>query len=254
MRAKSHKRLGPLPKLGDSSYTFSASECNWFEFPYDPMPVSVRQIPPNRRSVTGFRPSVKSGRLHAFESALERDLMTLLEFDGNVDRFAEQPCKITYRGADGRNRTHVPDILAIYRSEDRPPPKPVLYQVKYRADLFENWPRLHPGLRAAARYARTQKWRFRIMTEVEIRTARLENAQFLLPYMRCAPDDDDELLLIATLKKTGEVNAESLLLSIYRGVENRARLIPSLWRLVGRKTIVADLDRPLTMHSVLRCR
>ncbi len=44
---------------------------------YDPLRekealVSVRQIPPNRRSVTGLLPSRKNGGMVPFESALER--------------------------------------------------------------------------------------------------------------------------------------------------------------------------------------
>lgn len=44
----------------------------------------VRKIRPSNRSITGKWPSLKTNSSQHFESTLERDLITLLEFDDEV--------------------------------------------------------------------------------------------------------------------------------------------------------------------------
>lgn len=61
--------------------------------------MSLRQVSPNRRSVTGLLPSRKNARMLPFESTLERDLATLPEFDDSVLAFEAQPVDVTYRAA-----------------------------------------------------------------------------------------------------------------------------------------------------------
>jgi len=209
--------------------------------------VSVRQIPPNRRSVTGKWPSAKTGLSHGFESTLERDLMALLDFDPNVDAFHEQPVRIDYLGENGEPRWTIPDVLAIYR-RDR---KPTLFEVKYAADLFANWKVLHPKLRAASRYARQQGWDFRVITESEIRTTYLQNVKMLLPYRRCAQDVAESELLLTRLREYGELRIDELLAAIYHSKEKRSQLCASLYKLLSSFDIGIDLDEPITNTSLL---
>lgn len=56
----------------------------------------VRKIPMNYRNVTGVFPSLKSIGSGAFESTLERDFLTILDFDYEVNNFEVQPVKIEY--------------------------------------------------------------------------------------------------------------------------------------------------------------
>lgn len=63
---------------------------------------SVRRVPLNWLSVTGWLPSRKNGRLVALESTLERDFYTLLEFDTEVVSYDEQPVQLKYRNSKGR--------------------------------------------------------------------------------------------------------------------------------------------------------
>jgi hypothetical protein len=57
----------------------------------------------------------------------------------------------------------------------------VLYEVKYRDDLRAHWQDYRSKFKAARRYACTQGWVFRLITEREIRTPYLKNATFLGP-------------------------------------------------------------------------
>lgn len=211
--------------------------------------VSARQIPPNRRSLTGLVPSRKNDQMVPFESALERDWVTLLEFDEYVERYEAQPFQLAYSGPDGRKRIGYPDFLAYFREDFKM--RPLLVDVKYRKEIFERWPELKPRLRAAKAYAQERGWDYRIKTEVEIRTPYLNNAKFLLPYKRGAPDFDHATLLQTRLLEMETATPQLLLEACCANLWNRAQIIPTLWSLLAGGDIMADLDQPLTMNSLI---
>lgn len=203
----------------------------------------VRTIGTNRRSITG---RVSFGRRSIpFESALERDFLVLLDFDLTVDDVLEQPFRIAFRGADGRQRHYTPDFLVEYENGNR-----VIYEVKYRSNLKDDWASLKPRFRAAIRYAKTNGMRFAIATEVEIRgTSYLANAKFLRPYRDCTPAPAIDEHLIKTLVVLGETTPESLLAAAYWSLDNRIKAVAPLWRLIATRRIHADLYEPLTMTT-----
>lgn len=211
--------------------------------------VSVRQIPPNRRSVTGRSPSRKNGRSVAFESALERDFAAILEFDTSVERYETQPMWLEYSDSDGRKRRGVPDFLVTFRRSLGL--TPILCDVKYRRELFERWTELKPRLKAARAYAQAHNLTYRIKTEVEIRRPYLYNAKFLLPYQRLEPDPAYEEELISRMLWMESATPQSLLEACATDPWRRAELIPTLWNLVARRRISVDLEQPLTMRSDL---
>jgi hypothetical protein len=211
--------------------------------------VTARTIPPSRRSLTGLFPSRKNDGLVPFESALERDLIVLLEFDESVLSYEAQPLKLHYRSSGGRPVVGHPDFLVRYRYGRGGPP--MLCDVKYRQELREDWSRLRPRLKAAAVYARERGWGYRIQTDREIRTAYLENARFLLPYANRAPHPEHELVIIAALIEIGPTTVQELLEAICADPWNRAQLIPTLWCLVGRHNIETDYNRPLGVDTPL---
>lgn len=217
--------------------------------------MAVRKIPINRRSLTGFVASRRDGRMVASESSLERDLLVLLDFDPAVERYEEQPVRIQYRDARGRRRTYTPDVLVHFRQDAGAHGAllmPLLYEVKYRADLSENWPQIKPKVRAGRAFARERGWRFKLITEREIRTPYLQSVKFLRQYRRLQPGEAERRLLLDRLREVGESNPESLLLAIHPEPVRRAELLPTLWHLVAIGDIHADLDEPLTMRSPIR--
>lgn len=242
---KKRKVLPPESAENATGFEEYGRACDQF---YGDRVVSVRRIPPNRRSVTGLVPSAKNSRAIAFESTLERDFVTLLEFDTAILRYEEQPLELRFRGPDGRWRIGYPDFLVQLQPWLEAPP--MLCDVKYRREIFERWAELKPRLKAAYQYARERGWTYRIKTEVEIRGPRLNNAKFLLPYGRCEPNSAHELRLVDKLRKMGEATPSSLLIACCGETWERAELIPTLWCLVARKiSIGCDLDLPLTMSS-----
>lgn len=208
----------------------------------------VRRIPKNYRNVTGMAAHRKAEGCAAFESTLERDFLVLLEFSPEVDRFEVQPVTIEWLNGQGKPRKYTPDVLVSYASGT----SPTLFEVKYRSDLKKDWAVLRPKFKVAIRYAKAQGWRFRIATEVEIRTPYLANAHFLLPFLRrnsSLPSDD--ALLKSALSSLPEATPEILLNHITDNEQERVRLLPILWRMISLHEIGADLDQRLSMNSPL---
>ncbi|MCP3243254.1 TnsA endonuclease N-terminal domain-containing protein [Aeromonas hydrophila] len=207
----------------------------------------VRSIPKNYRNVTGVAAHSKAVGKVMFESTLERDFLSLLEFDREVESFEVQPVRLSWLDDRGRARSYTPDVLVYYRNGGR---RPVLWEVKYRDDLRTNWLEYRPKFRAAVRYARERGWRFRLITEREIRGVRLDNAKFLLPILRRGcPDAGDVSSVLDGLRVSGCSTPAQLLSLLILDTTERARLLPVLWYLVAIGRVGTDLGEKLTMAS-----
>jgi hypothetical protein len=182
----------------------------------------------------------------AFESALERDFATILEFSPEVAWYESQPLRFGFAAASGRRTHGYPDFLVRFRPGYGPE---MLVDVKYRSHLAKHWEVLKPRFKAALQYAKARGWIYRIKTETEIRTTYLQNARFLLPFLRCAPDPVHEAIIMGRLESLGTTTVERLLSACASDEWNRAMLIPTLWCLVGRRNIATSLDEPIGLGS-----
>ena len=212
----------------------------------------VRRIPKNYRSVTGLVAADGSNQVTAYESTLERDCIKHVIFNKNVVRHEEQPVTIPFM-LGGKQHRYTPDLLISYRNDVAPARdwKPLLAEVKYRIDLIKDWPKLKPKFRAAQRYAIEREWDFTIITDREIRTSYLKNIALLLECRKHRMDESATKLLLEALIILGEASPDTLLGSVSQDSLTRAKLIPSLWQLVADYKIGADLEKPLTMASVI---
>lgn len=210
----------------------------------------VRKLKKSYTNVTGVPfLSKRVGPVH-FESTLERDFLTLLEFSNDVKSFEVQPLKLPWFDHKPRPRKYTPDTLVHFRDELGL--KPWLCEVKYRRDIKKNWPELHQKFRWAIRFSKEHGWRFRIFTEVEIRTQFLINARFLIPYRRQQFPQDRSELILQRVEDCPDLTPEQIIQSISPDLMVQAEWIPVLWQLVANGDIYADLDQPLTMASPLR--
>ncbi len=211
----------------------------------------ARIIPKNYRNVTGRLASPKNRRLVGFESMLEKDFYLLLEFDINVETFEEQPVTLRYRGPDGQLHRYTPDVLIRYRrdavgAESLPD---ALCEIKYRSDLREHWSEYKPRFKAAYRYARQRGWRFRLVTEREVRIPLLDHARFLRRYRHQPVDEWEVVHLLTTLGVLGTTDPQVLIRTCSNERNRQARLIPVLWHLVAQGRVGIDSGRPLSMCS-----
>lgn len=212
---------------------------------------SIRNVKSNGFTAPGVIPSRKNRAMVQYESIPERDMAYFLEFSSAVKRFVEQPVKINYTKSNGKEGSYTPDFLAYY--SDKPEfkhLKPTLFEVKTRAYLKKGWKEHRPKYMAALRFCETKGWKFKIITEVELNTPYVENAKFLVPYMRRTPgiglienvmDALHELEDFATPGHIIKIAANDF----YR----KAALIPALWYLIATRVIGCDLGEPLTMDS-----
>ncbi len=206
----------------------------------------VRKIPRNARSLTGV---VAGGTSDEFESSLERDLILLLKFDPRLVTIESQPLRIPVPGAA---RPYTPDVLATFRESDAmAEPAVWVYEVKYRNELAEKWKELKPKFKAAIAFGKDHEFRFKIMTEVEIRTPYLENVRFLTPYLREELIDERWRTILRTLEVLREATPAELIAASARSRRNQGRCLYVLWQMVARRMIHADLSLPLTMKSAL---
>ena len=199
----------------------------------------VRKIPKNYRNITGMAAHSKSVGCAAYESSLERDFLSLLEFCPDVIRFEVQPVSIEWFDDSGKKHMYTPDVLVHYKPS-RQPVTTILYEVKYRSDLRKNWSVLQPKFKAARAFCRQKGWMFKLVTEVEIHTVYLQNVRFLLPY-----------ILDQKLKELKTATPRELVAAIFQDEWNQAKILPVLWYLVAVGEIGADLNLPLTMNSTL---
>jgi hypothetical protein len=212
--------------------------------------MSVRKIPPNRRSITGHVPSRKKPGMLAYESKLERDLYILLEFDSAVRTVHEQPVRISFVDRRGRLNHYTPDCEVHYVTADGLARAPALLEVKERSEILERWAELHPKFRAAARYARNRGYVFRLITEREISGPRLRNASWLFGY-RALPIPLDEVNTLLHLLRThgGCSTPSDIVNDAAQSSEGRQEFLVSLWYAIANGHILFNWDAELNMSS-----
>jgi hypothetical protein len=176
---------------------------------------------------------------------LDRDYLLLLDFDLAVDFYEEQLVTIEYCDSRGSLRRYTPDVLVRYRRAVNAisVSLSVLCEVKYRDDLRQHWAEYKLKFKAAHCYARERAWRFRLITEREIRTPYLENVKFLRQYRDLAVDNAQQSQLLQTLAERPATEVGGLLAAMTEDRWRQAQLLPVLWHKVR------DLTPMLTPRS-----
>lgn len=212
-----------------------------------------REIKKSYQNITGKVISLKNRRAMSFESGLERDFLTLLDFDITVDAFEEQPVTIPVALPNGTSTIYTPDVLVTYRSDIDMAigMVPMLCEVKYRDDLFSKWSYYKPRFKAARRYARNRGWIFRIITEREIKTPLLENVRFLSQYERYLGIDGQANQILSILKVAEECEIKFLINKCSMNKWDQAQYLPVLWRLICERRIGVNMSQKITMSSLI---
>lgn len=205
----------------------------------------VRPLRLSHRALTG-KVRLKSGGMAGFESSLERDWLIALDFDRRVRRILEQPYTLYYVH-EGAKRRYTPDVLADY--DDKQAAWTVVYEVKPHEDLKENWKNYRPRFKAAVHDCQLKGWRFRIVTERDIRTPYVANVKFLRRYAAMPDQAEHRFALLYTLKALGRTTPQALIAASWNDLEHQAVATAQLWRLVYGGEIAACLLAPLTMKT-----
>lgn len=138
--------------------------------------VPVRKVSNHGGNIIGKFPSLKMGRMIAFESLIERDFIYLLDYEKEVDCFEEQPLKIEYV-YDGKQLHYTPDFHIIEKGRN--------ILVECKAEKFVKNEENQRKADAASKWCVARDWEYRIITEQQIRNGfRLQNIKLLTRYAR----------------------------------------------------------------------
>ena len=207
-----------------------------------------RKIPKSYRNVTG-KVAINGGKRSVhFESPLEKDFFVLVDYDREVKEVEEQPVKITYQDPDGNARTYCPDALLHFRSEVNR--RPMLCEIKSREELQDRWLELKPRFKAATKFARERGWRFKIITDREIRTEFLENVRLVREY-RGYPFDDLQWQRMKRSLRSGGMSISAVLGDLCASRSEQAGLLAQIWGHIGSGRLVADLETKLGYHTMV---
>lgn len=218
----------------------------------------ARRIRPSHTSFTGQYAMKRLGVSVEFESLIERNFITLMDFDRDVTAVDAQPLTIDWKDAGGKAHRYVPDFLVnfcyptdLYVPWNATKLRPWLVEVKSKEMLQKRWSEYQPKFRAAAKFAAERNIRFRIFHEGRIPNILLNNAQWLLRFMHLPVDSARRTVLLETLACADELTANQLIAAICEDPINQRMLLPELWRLIAWREISVDLASPVTMNSPL---
>ncbi len=193
----------------------------------------VRKVSNRGGNIIGRFPSIKMGRMIAFESLLERDFIYLLDYDARVERFEEQPLTIEY-SQDDQTLHYTPDFQIIESGQS------VLIECKpeHFVDTKDNQRKFAVAREWCAAHDRE----FRVVTDSQIRAGfRLANVKRLTPYARLVIDPllrhrINELLHTASTPFTLQALAQAI------APDDPERAIPNLLHLAFHHYLNVPLD------------
>ncbi len=204
----------------------------------------VRKVTSNGRTIVGYMPSSKSEGLIQHESNLEKDFIYILKFDPHVISIQDQPVLISYL-LKGKKRKYTPDFLVKYDNGNQ-----VIFEVKYSANLEEFRKELKPKFLAGKAYAKENSIHFKIITELQIRTAYKKNLIYLDQFRTDAIDLTLTQRITVALELKKKCTGNELLESISSDESDYNQLIRPFWILVFHSRICCNLFEDVTLNSM----
>jgi hypothetical protein len=188
-----------------------------------------------QRNNPGLWWSATQRRHIGFESWLERDHLTLLDFDPGIVAIAAQPFRLCWHEHDG-SRSHVPDFFA--RCSDG------------TAVVLDVRPAARIGPKDAAVFATTRAacaltgWRYRLVHEPD--PVLMANVRWLAGYRhpRCHRPD------LECAAETVFANPTPLMAGA-AALGDRLATLPAVFHLMWQRRLFADLSLPLSDETLL---
>ncbi|RUO35695.1 TnsA endonuclease N-terminal domain-containing protein [Aliidiomarina sanyensis] len=223
-----------------------------------PKYVQQRKIKPTRLSLSGFY-SFRGQDSIPYESTLERDFLTIMEANSSVSNIIPQPVELSYQHSNGNRYRYTPDFLVQFDSTESirsfSEVKPLLVEVKPRAELRRNFKKWKPKFKAAMHFAKSEGMIFHIFDERLIRTQVLDNMKFLSryrlkPYMKA--HRPKELKLITEQVELFEfATVRDVVESLYTSFDRRALALTQVWHLLAIGILECDLNDPLNLDTTV---
>jgi hypothetical protein len=205
---------------------------------------AFEQVPPVRsfaayrgqRNNTGLWWSVTTGSHVGYESWLERDHLTLLDFDPTVVGVASQPFWLFWTAEDGRRRSHAPDFFARRRDGSG-----LVIDVR---PVKRVRPRDSAAFEATRRACAVVGWDFRLVHEPE--PVRMANVRWLAGYRhpRCLNAG------LAETARTVFLNGMPLMDGA-EALGDTLGTLPTVFHLLWSGELRTDLELPLSRTSLV---
>lgn len=209
----------------------------------------VRKIKKSYISCVGYFKSYKNNKQLAFESILERDFFTLLEFQNNVVAYEEQPLKIQYK-LKAKNTRYTPDVLVTYNDGSQK-----IFEVKYQSDIDSDPKLQHKISVLKEEIARQMSLPLETFTDAQIDQVYLKNCIFLY---KNAFIPNNNVLTTKVLESFNNlpspVSIKSFLELLSTKRTEQLQILPYLWHEIFKKTTLVNMNKPLTMSSLLLTR
>lgn len=194
----------------------------------------------SRKTMRVKFPSRKNNCMVFCESLLERDVVRWLELSPNVVSYREQPVKVSYYDQLGNHKEYVPDFEVIFDDESQ-----LHIEVK-PANKLKNKALQQKYLMIAQRYEELGL-NFQIITDEYVRAEPLlSNLQMLAYHSRRNVDSNSLDDIIQKFRSITECTMKEAV--TLTGDEN------TIYWLIGRGYLKADLNQPLNQSSMVRLR
>lgn len=217
----------------------------------------VRKIGPKHSSYSGVFVSKKNNSHVQYESALERDMIYLLEFDETVKIYVEQPLKIEYYDKT-KVRTYTPDFLIRYHEKDR---NDEIIEIKYDKDIKSNFDKYKLKFDNAKLYCDNNYLTFNILTEKNIRNGNenyLKNIRFLFQYkdlLRSVNTNGVDIekcnWILNHLDSNEKITIANLLGRLDKSQNMQAQYLYYIWFLIANYYIECNLKNKLSLNELI---
>ncbi len=203
----------------------------------------VRKVSGRGRNMIGHFPSLKLGRMVAFESLIEQDYLYVLDYETEVTWFEEQPLTIAYTWQE-KPYEYTPDFH-VMRSTGHE-------LVECKPTVFVNKTENQRKFAAAREWCQQQGWSFSIVTDQDLRKGcRLANIKLLTRYARFKLSPE---LLEQAQSHMREINRPIPLLEAGRCLapEHPSQGMAALFHLAFYHRVGIDLDdHPITEQDLI---
>jgi len=208
--------------------------------------MSARQIKKSYISCVGYFKSYKNNNQLAFESILERDFFTILEFDKNVVAYKEQPFTLRYK-LNSVNTKYTPDVLVDYEDGSQK-----VFEVKYQDEINANT-ELQDKLANLKNEIKKQKnLVFEIFTDEDLNDIYLNNCMFLYKFAFLNGDEvlhEKVISEIANLKSP--IPVKTFAENITNSQNEYLTILPYIWHELFKNNSLIAMREKITMNSTI---
>ena len=209
----------------------------------------VRHRKKSTTSYLGWVQVPVAGRPIRHESSLERDFLHWMPFISPLVRIEEQPLRII-----DPYHAYTPDFnleLRVQASRFHGIEFTHLIEVKPYPVLQRTWEKLRPRMELGLDYSHSKGWNFKILTELEIRSADLPIVQFLRRFINAVPNQDLEVWVLQQLvdKPLSLLDILSRIRKVL-GIDPRQSL-PAIWHFLSKRAVYLGDPPSLTYQSLI---